>query len=165
MQTYRSSTKTLTAVLAFIGIAASTNAANSQPQGFEYAVKFVCGRATVPQTGPFPVATGFYFTDINVHNPNAGTIEFKKKFARALPKQQAGKVSEFFGAALKTDEAFAVECAEITTRFGLPPFTFITGFAVFQSARELDIVAVYTAAAAQTGPVVTMQTERVPKRP
>lgn len=67
-------------------------------------------------SGPPPVATGFYFTDINVHNPNSGPINFTKKFARALPNQKAGVVSQFFPAVLKADEAFAVECAEITKK-------------------------------------------------
>ena len=130
------------------------------PAAIEYAVKFVCGRAEKA-----PVAAGFYFTDINVHNPNTAAVEFKKKFAVALPNQKAGKISETFPAALKPDEAFTVECAEITKRLGLPAGSFVTGFAVFQTARELDIVAVYTAAASPTGTVVTMHMERVPKRP
>jgi hypothetical protein len=138
------------------------------PQINEYAVKFVCNRAGVSTPNlPVPVAPGFYHTAINVHNPSPGSVEFRKKFAQALPNQKPGKVSEFAGAALKSDEAFDVECTEITKRLGLPPLTFVTGFVVFQipAPRELDIVAVYTAAAAQNGPVVTMHTARVPKRP
>jgi hypothetical protein len=132
---------------------------------FEYAVKFVCGRAVGTSAVPPPVATGSYFTAINVHNPNSGTIEFRKKFALALPNQKAGIVSQFFPAVLKTDEAFEVDCAEITRNVQVPPGRFAKGFAVFHSARELDIVAVYTAAASPTGSVVTMHMERVPKRP
>jgi len=138
------------------------------PQLLEYAVKFVCGRAGVSTAAaPVPVAPGFYFTAINVHSPNPATVEFRKKFAQALPNQKPGKISELAGAVLKPDEAFDVECSEITKRLGLPPLTFVTGFAVFliPPPRELDIVAVYTAAATQSGPVVTLHTERVPKRP
>jgi hypothetical protein len=135
-------------------------------QMFEYAVKFVCGRAVpIAPIAPHPVAPGTYYTAINVHNPNSATINFIKKFARALPNQQAGVVTQFFPATLKADQAFEVECAEITNKLQMPPQSFVTGFAVFQSADELDIVAVYTAATTPTGPVVTMHTERVPKRP
>jgi hypothetical protein len=133
---------------------------------FEYAVKFVCGRAfPVAPNAPHPVAPGTYYTAINVHNPNGATINFNKKFARALPNQQAGPVTQFFPATLKADQAFEVECAEITNKLGMPPQSFVTGFAVFQSANEFDVVAVYTAATTPTGPVVTMHTERVSKRP
>jgi hypothetical protein len=141
-------------------------AAAVAPQLFEYAVKFVCNRAGVstPQL-PVPVAPGFYHTAINVHYPSPGAIEFRKKFVQALPFQKPGKVTELVGAVLKSDEAFDVECMEITKRLGLPPGTFATGFVVFQTARELDIVAVYTAAGSPNGPVAVMHTERVPKRP
>jgi hypothetical protein len=131
-------------------------------------VKFVCNRAGASTpSSPVPVAPGFYHTAINVHNPNPGAIDFRKKFAQALPFQKPGRVSGLVGASLKSDEAFDVECLEITKQLGLPPGTFVTGFAVFQTARELDIVAVYTAAgvASPSGPLVTMHTERVPKRP
>lgn len=136
------------------------------PQLFEYAVKFVCNRAPVSTAqAPVPVAPGFYHTAINVHNPNPGPIEFRKKFAQALPFQKPGKVTDLVGAVLKSDEAFDVECMEITKRLGLSPGTFATGFVVFQTARELDVVAVYTAAGSPNGPVAVMHTERVPKRP
>jgi hypothetical protein len=165
-----------------IAIGLSASGANSQPapavtpapapapapaQVFEYAVKFVCGRAVATHSIPPPVAPGFYYTDINVHSPNGGTVDFRKKFAVALPNQKAGPISQFFTATLKPDEAFSVECAEITKKLNLPPASFVTGFAVFQigAPRELDIVAVYTTAAAQTGTIVTMHMERIPKRP
>jgi hypothetical protein len=141
----------------------SAGGASAQAPVVEYAVKFVCGRAVQDKTTS--VAPGFYFTDINVHNPNAAGVEFKKKFAVALPNQKPGPVSQFFGAALKPDEAFSVDCFEILKRLGLSPSNFVTGFAVFQTTRELDVVAVYTAAASPSSPVVTMHMERVPKRP
>ena len=169
MQTSIFSMRMLPALLRIstvIAIGLSASAANSQSAPFEYAVKFVCNRAGISTAQlPVPVAPGFYHTAINVHNPNPGTVEFRKKFAQALPNQKAGKISELAGAVLKSDEAFDVECREITQRLGLPPLTFVTGFAVFQTARELDIVAVYTASQAPNAPVATMHTERVPKRP
>lgn len=159
----------LSGLFAIAGIGLIPGGAQGQvPQMNEYAVKFVCGKAPVSTaTAPVPVAPGFYFTAINVHNPSPGPVEFRKKFVQALPNQKAGKISEFAGAALKSDEAFDVECAEITKRLSLPPTTFVTGFVVFQigQPRELDIVAVYTAAASASGPVVTFDTARIPKRP
>jgi hypothetical protein len=175
MQASKSTTRvsrSLSGGLAAIAIMLGASGANGQtpapapaPQLYEYAVKFVCGRAGSVQGLLPPVAPGFYFTDINVHNPNSGTIEFKKKFAVAFPNQKAGPVSQFFGAVLKSDEAFSVDCGEITKKLNLPPLNFVTGFAVFQTAREIDVVAVYTTAATQSGTILTMHTERVPKRP
>jgi hypothetical protein len=129
---------------------------------FEYAVKFVCGRSAAGQS--LQVAPGFYWTDINVHNWNNEPIKFRKKFVLALINQKQSKPTDFvpfveFG----PDYAFAVECREILTRLGAPSFA--TGFVVFQSSRELDVVAVYTTAAVPGGPVSTFHTERVPKRP
>jgi hypothetical protein len=182
MQTSIFSMRMLSALLGIstvIAIGLSASGARSQPapavtpapapapQVFEYAVKFVCGRAAATHSIPPPVAPGFYYTDINVHSPNGGVVDFRKKFAVALPNQKAGPISQFFTATLKPDEAFSVECAEITKRLNLPPASFVTGFAVFQigAPRELDIVAVYTSAATSTGTIVTMHMERVPKRP
>jgi hypothetical protein len=179
MQVFSSRTRSaLSGLFAIIGAGLIPGAAHAQPPApppvppappiNEYAVKFVCGRAPVSTAAlPVPVVPGFYATAVNVHYPGAGEVSFRKKFVQALPNQKPGKVSEFAGAALKSDEAFDVECLEIMKRLGLPPTSFVTGFVVFQifAPRELDIVAVYTAAAAPTGPVVTMHVERVPKRP
>jgi hypothetical protein len=160
-----------------IAIGLSATGASSQPapaatrapaaapatQLFEYAVKFLCGRAVVTPVGLPPVAPGYYFTDVNVHNPNGEPINFRKKFALALINQTPGKISDFYKASLKPDEAFSVECAEITKGLGLGT-GFATGFLVIQSPSEIDVVAVYTAAATLGGPL-TMHLERVPKRP
>jgi hypothetical protein len=157
----------LPGVLAAIAVVLGASGAYSQTQLNQYAVKFVCGKAAPTPAGPPPVAVGYYSTDINVHSPNSGTIQFRKKFAVALPNQKAGQISQFFPATLQPDEAFSVECAEITKKLNLAAGSFVTGFAVFeiQGPRELDIVAVYTAAATLNGTIVTMHTERVPKRP
>ena len=138
----------------------TSGAAAPVPQMFEYAVKFVCGRPAQEQR---PVAPGFYFTDINVHNPNNEAIKFRKKFVLALINQKQSKPTDFFTEEFGPDFAFAVECTEIMKRLGVSGFA--TGFAVFQSGRELDIVAVYTTAATAAGPVSTLHMERVPKRP
>ena len=130
------------------------------PTGFEYAVKFICG--ATPATNPGLVARGMYFTAINVHYPGKDNTEFTKKFAIALPGEKAGRVSPFFLAALKGDEALEIDCPDILRH--LDAGGFVKGFAVIQSKVELDVVAVYTAAASATGTVVALHTERVPAR-
>ena len=153
----------LTAVL--VAALDMNGAAAQAPQGIQYAVKFVCGRSIPNAQVTPPVAPGFYFTAINVHNPNPGPIEFRKKFAQALPNQKAGRVSRLFPAALKEDEAFEIDCPEISRGLDVRPGTFVKGFVVFQTEREIDVVAVYTTAASATANVISITTERVPKRP
>jgi hypothetical protein len=135
----------------------ASTAAAQEPKGFEYAVKFVCGKSDERVVAP-----GEYFTAINVHNPNAGVLAFKKKFAIALPGEKAGKVSRFFDAKLGPDEAFEIDCPDIMERTG-ENASFLKGFAVIQSSLELDVVAVYTAAGG-SGRVETMDVERVEAR-
>ena len=124
--------------------------------GFQYAVKFVCGKSD----GKI-VAPGEYFTAINVHNPNEKGIAFRKKFAVALPDEKAGRVSKFFPAKLGPDEAFEIDCPDILRK--AEQRGFLKGFAVIESDLELDIVAVYTAAGT-TGAVETMDIEHVKGR-
>ena len=139
----------------------SAKAQAPQSLPFQYAVKFVCGKS--PTHGqPQVVATGTYFTAINVHNPFTNTVEFRKKFAVALPNEKAGPVSPFFSAALKYDEALEIDCGDIFQHLHMHP-TFVKGFAVIESKTGLDVVAVYTAAGA-SGQVETMHMERVTPR-
>lgn len=131
------------------------------PLPIQYAVKFVCGKSPGPGQQQV-VATGNYFTAINVHNPFNDTVKFRKKIAVALPNEKAGKVSPFFDVALKNDEALEIDCDDIFKHMHMNP-TFLKGFVVVESKTELDIVAVYTAAGA-SGQVETMDVERVPPR-
>jgi hypothetical protein len=124
---------------------------------FQYAVKFVCGKSDRGIVAP-----GEYFTAINVHNPNKGDIGFKKKFAVALPGERPGRVSRMFDARLGPDQAFEIDCPDILRRTNTRE-GFLKGFVVIESALELDVVAVYTAAGA-TGQVETMELERVKPR-
>ena len=118
----------------FIALALAAVAANAQTlQVRQYAAKFVCGKASDTQTGTFNFAPGSYFTSINVHNPALTTaIEFRKKFAFAERNEGPGKVSEWFAAALKPDQAMQVDCGSIYKHLGIAPGTFIDGFAVIQ---------------------------------
>jgi hypothetical protein len=67
---------------------------------FEYAVKIICGR-----TEGGAVAAGVYYTAINIHNPTNTTITFRKKFAVALPSEQAGPRTDFISTELRPDHA------------------------------------------------------------
>jgi hypothetical protein len=124
---------------------------------FQYAVKFICGKS-----GGEVVAPGTYFTAINVHNPTATTIVFRKKVAIALPGEQPGRVSDFFDAKLGPDEALEIDCPDIM-RHADTSADFLKGFVILESDVELDVVAVYTAAGA-SGQVETLHTERVVPR-
>jgi hypothetical protein len=141
----------------------------------EYATKFLCGVPQPPDTAILPVAPGRYFTAINVHNPTDATVRFRRKFAVALPLE-AGPIRGFFYAELGADQALEIDCEDILNAFPPRPIPlpfpptrrarFLKGFAIIQpidSAVELDIVAVYTAAGA-TGRVETLEIERVPAR-
>jgi len=134
--------------------AAGQEAAN--PQFFQYAVKFVCGKPPTPV-----VASGAYFTAINVHNPTPQTVKFRKKIAIALPGEEAGRVTQFFPAALKSDQAMEIDCPDILKHADAKDF--LKGFVVIETPVELDVVAVYTAAGS-TGAVETLFIERVPPR-
>lgn len=132
------------------------------PTGFEYAVKFICG-ATPQQNQQPVVARGAYYTAINVHNHSKENIDFTKKFAIALPGEKAGRISRYFTAALKADEALEIDCPDIAQHLDSGT-QFVKGFAVIQSKVELDVVAVYTAAPNAGGTVAALEIERVPAR-
>ena len=134
----------------------STPIAQPAP-GFQYAVKFICGKSSGRVLAP-----GVYFTAMNVHNPTRGTISFSKKVAIALPEEKPGRVSQFFEARLRADEALEIDCPDIM-RHAQSTDDFLKGFVVIQSRVELDVVAVYTAAGA-TDRVETLHLERVPPR-
>lgn len=135
--------------------------AQPAPVVFRYAVKFVCGKS--PTAGqPQVVATGNYFTAINVHNPTSDVVGLRKRFSVALPSEKSGPLSQFFNAELGPGRAFEVDCVDIWKHLHMQE-TFVKGFAVIESKVELDIVAVYTAAGAN-GLVQTMDVEEVQPR-
>lgn len=148
----------------FVVLAAATAAHAQVPvqQVLQYAAKFVCGKA--PEQLNF--APGAYFTTINVHNPAlTASIVFQKKFALAELNERAGRISPWFRAPLRADEALQIDCRNIYAHLGISPGTFIEGFAVIQvpTRQELDVVGVYTAGPSG-GAVSTMHMERVPSR-
>lgn len=128
-----------------------------RPVDYEYAVKFACGRSDGGLT-----ARGQYFTTVNVHNPGAAELLFRKKVAVALAGQRPGPVSRNAEDRLGPDEAFAVECREIAKLAGTGG-AFVDGFLVIESPAELDVVALY-AGAGKDGSLSTLAVERVSPR-
>lgn len=131
---------------------------------FQYAAKFVCGTSDGKILAP-----GVYFTAVNVHNPTNTAIGFRVKIAVALPGLQPGPVSAFRDARLGPDEALEIDCPDIFSPniFQFPIRKrprFLKGFVVIESAVELDVVAVYTAADNRGKQVESLHTERVPAR-
>lgn len=133
---------------------ADSSAAQVLP--FEYAVKVICGKP-----GTAAVAPGVYYTAINIHNPNADSIFFRKKFALTLPKEQPGPISPFSSHFLVSDQALEVDCNDIFSHTGTTGF--VKAFAIFQSQAALDVIAVYTAVGS-TGRIETMHLERAQPR-
>jgi len=153
--------KKLIFVTALIGTTIGSSVVNSQPLGiYEYAVKFVCG--VVGQSSV--LARGVYFTAINVHNQSNESVELRKRIAIALPSERAGKVSEFFTASLKPDEALEIDCPDILRHVGSEQQRLVKGFVVIQSKVELDVVGVYTAAPSIAGTVIALEIDRIPAR-
>ena len=126
------------------------------PVMFQYAVKYVCGKSEAPVVAP-----GAYYTAINVHNPWTKDVEFRKKFAIALPGEKQGPISKWFPTGLGPDGAYEIDCPDILKHLDTKGFT--KGFVVIESRFELDVVAVYTAAGG-TGRVETMDVETVKPR-
>jgi len=129
---------------------------------YQYAVKFVCGESKGDVVAP-----GVYWTAINVHNPIYSRIGFKKKIAVALPNEKPGCVTPFFECRLGPDEALEIDCKDIFRHVKESQCKikggFLKGFVVIESAVELDVVAVYTAAG-RDKQVETFHTERVSPR-
>ena len=159
-----SALRLLPATLSCLAVVAVTTEAHSQAA--QYAAKYVCGVAgsAAGSPGAGIVATGAYFTSINVHNPNKQAVDIEKVFDIALPSEkQGGRTAGPVKASLKPQEAFEIECADIAHNLDFSPKSFTKGFVTLESSGPLDVVAVYTAAASATGPVVAFHTERVPK--
>ena len=115
----------------------------------QYSVKFVCGSSGSSCSGDCgPVAPGTYFTAINILNPTDREVRFRKRVVVALPGERAGNVTEFTFNSLRSYQALEIDCADIYRHAGLPGGCFLKGFVVIESVKELDIVAVYSAAGA-----------------
>lgn len=107
---------------------------------YQYAVKVVCGQP--PELAK--LAPQNYATAINVHNPGDSVTTLFKKLALTAPpgRQRAGKVIRLAVDTLRGDEALNVDCVDIARRAGLAATSF-EGFVVLESARSLDVTAIY----------------------
>ncbi|MBI1744562.1 DUF11 domain-containing protein [Candidatus Acetothermia bacterium] len=139
----------------------NTQTPPTSPGTFIYSAKFICGNIPGPlgllnpEQEP-PVKPGNYTTAINVHNPGAGNVDFKKKVALTFPpgSEKPGDISKIFGVSLGPDRAFEIDCRDIAKLAFPPPPPqfppdgvvpdFIKGFVVIESPQLLDVVAVYT---------------------
>jgi len=154
------------AFAAALGTLATSPAAQAQVMTdtlrFEYAVKAACGRSALTQPEP-PLAQGQYFTSINVHNPRSAVVRFRYKVAVTGPNVAQGPIVGFFPALLERDGALRIDCNRIR-QLVPPPFANPADvFVIIQTPVDVDVVAVYTAAAPGTGGVnvTTMDVERV----
>jgi photosystem II stability/assembly factor-like uncharacterized protein len=112
--------------------------------------------------GQDQMASGRYYTVINVHNPTERPAAIRVKFAVALADGKPGPISRYLDVQLGPDQVISINCAQIH-RWLETNEEFLDGFAVLESDVELDVVAVYTAAG-EHGDVQTLHTERVPAR-
>jgi hypothetical protein len=140
-----------------------------------YSAQFNCG--LMPQGGvpldptavqpqfpnELPAKPANYATDVNVHNPQLGTALLVKKavltgWVMTGPAGSSGVITSkpeqpFQGGRLlpvrlAPDNAFEIDCTDITTVLAPPGFnpsmSFIKGFVVIYSLTDLDVVASYT---------------------
>jgi hypothetical protein len=145
--------------------------AQNQPTfPFQYAVKFICGRA-----GAIPdfqiLARGTYFTVINIHNPLLGNVSFRKKLVSQFRLGEPGPIRPFTDIQLSADGALEFTCRNIALEVigktdEQARRVFLEGFVVIESRTELDVVALYTTGKGDVPkhPVVAMSLERVPVR-
>ncbi len=144
----------------------------------QYAAKMVCGLQKDPDG--MQLVRGFYGTAVNIHNPGGPSekpVFFTKKLALTFPprEQKAGKIIPIAKHKLAPDEALEVDCDDVRKEAfgGQFPESFIKGFIVVESERELDVTAVYTAAGldpdSRVTSVTSIDVERVfarrPRRP
>lgn len=131
----------------------------------EYAVRFICGNSQAIDREP-NLSVGIYATSVAVHNPGIPVaVDRKVAIARQPtlgpggPPATPAPPSRFQRTILGNDQAIEFTCEDIFVQAGQQP---LTGFLVIHAPRELDVVAVYTAASA--GRVTTFHAERVPAR-
>jgi hypothetical protein len=115
---------------------------------WEYASKLVCG--VQPDTRNMQLARGFYATTINVRNPQSEPVSFEKVLSLTIPpgRQKPGRVLPVAIDTLQPQQALAVDCDDIRERVfeGKLPGSFIEGYVVVRSERQLDVTGVYSTA-------------------
>jgi hypothetical protein len=113
---------------------------------YKYAAKLICGVQEDPKNTQ--LARGLYATAINIHNPNAETVKFRKSLSLTFPpsRQRPGKVIRIADDKLKEDQALEVDCVDVRQRLfpGGFPRSYIKGFVTITSSHSLDVTAVYS---------------------
>ena len=144
----------LAAGLAFVAFGLAGPAAAQVRLNQEYAVKVICGNMELASDRP--LATGRYFTIVNIHNPHAARVYFRRKVAQAALRTPS-PISLWEQYALEYDEALGVTCSQIAKQAGAD---WVEGFLVIQASKPLDVVAVYATSGGNEY-VTTFHTERV----
>ncbi len=131
---------------------------------FEYAAKVVCGE--VQERGE-PLAPGFYFTEVNVYNPNDRPVRLRKRLMLSVPpgRQREGDVVIDELHALGPERALAVDCRYLRPHVEqVHPGPYFIGFLVIESTASVDVTAVYTTAGSQEPTAPAIAVERVKER-
>lgn len=130
---------------------------------FEYVVKVICGVFTREED---ILATGQYWTAINVYNPaEQNKVELRVRIAIAFPSG-AGPSFDTPPLGLGPQEALEIDCDYVmgnARELANYDRRFLKGFVIIRSKLELDVVAVYTASGRDDS-VVTLEIERVAPR-
>jgi hypothetical protein len=124
-----------------------------EPGAFKYSAKLVCGVQDDPDDTK--LVQGLYATAINILNPNEKRARFTKKLSLTYPpeEQRPGRVLLISEDELGPDEALEVDCTDIRREL-FPngyPTPYIKGFVVITANMSLDVTAVYTSRALDTG--------------
>lgn len=134
---------------------------NARRLTLQYAAKFVCGEPG-DGLGRSSLASGHYYTMLNIHNPTDKTIAFRYKVATISPNGQPGPISKYFDAELGPDQVMSIGCGQMVA-FLPHKLELVDGFVVVESETDLDVIAVYTAAGTLKK-VESLKVERIPAR-
>jgi hypothetical protein len=131
------------ALLVLVLLAVSTSAfAQVQLRG---SAKFVCGKSDPPHINAWAFAPAYYYTTINVTNPETQIVlQGRKRFSVARLAQQPGPFTGFFAFVLGPGQSMQIDCGDIYAHLGIPPGTFIDGFVHLSGGSNYQATAVYT---------------------
>ncbi len=134
-------------------------------KSIEYAVKIVSGNPVNTVTPAGIIAAGQYYTDVNIHNPstcNAVTFKWCVSIAVEISSGSSLPNMPWHKFTLRPGQSIEIDSPDIFRATNGRSFT--KGFVLIETQCELDVVAVYTAAANAKSTVVAFHTERVPAR-
>ena len=125
---------------------------------YVYSVKFICNALNPSDSLGMGLASGFYYTDINVHNPSFSkyNASITQKLVVALPDAVGvpyvgAKPNPYLTIPVKlgSDAAMRLDCTYIMNALtpAYPGLTYAKGFVILYSNIKLDVVAEYTAGA------------------